>query len=431
MKKLIGIIIMILLSTVLMACANKDEPIRVEPDYMAIINNTNNTANDNQDDKKEQNKEQQNKGQDNTADKETLEVGTADRNNSDDKEFTGITSKKTYNTGNLNINFKHMAWASAIVCPDKENNILYYIDHSKGAAIYQLKDGVSTLLVDWKADSLYLWEDKLYFIRIKDDTSYSNAGDIYSFHLNTQELELVKEGLMFNLYLDDFGLYYMEVHEINGTKVSMNYQHNFADKTAEKANYLFSPAYNEYRILFQNDAIYLYNQDTDEYQLLVTGLTNIVRLRLSDHYFNYQIENTIYIINLLNGSTIEVDRDILKGFKIDEFIGYYIRDYIIFNDTLYLATDTTLMEYSILNGSWKEGVQETEDQEQIYGLFTDGESLYSLTTLEEQGHLPDNEKTFKPLSKVEIISNTNENAIRRADGSLLNPYVLAFETIGD
>lgn len=324
-----------------------------------------------------------------------------------------------------------MAWASAIVCPDKENNILYYIDHSKGAAIYQLKDGVSTLLVDCKADSLYLWEDILYFIRIKDDTSYTNAGDIYSFHLNTQELELVKEGLMFNLYLDNFGLYYMEVHEIDGTKVSMNYKHDFADNTAEKANYLFSPAYNEYRILIQNDAIYLYNQDTDEDQLLISGFTNMVCLRLSDHYFSYQIENTIYIIDLLNGGSIEVDRDILKGFKIEEFIGYYIRDYIIIKDTLYIATDTTLMEYSILDGSWKEGVQETEDKEQILRLFTDGESLYSLITLEEQGRLPINEKTFRPLSKVEIISNTNKNAIHRADGSLLNPYVLAFETIGD
>lgn len=109
MKKIIGIIIVMLLSTVLMACANNDEPIRVEPDYKAIINrnNTTNMANDNQDDKKEQNKEQQSKEQGNMADKDALEVGTADRNNSDNKPFTGITSEKTYRTGNLNTNFKY------------------------------------------------------------------------------------------------------------------------------------------------------------------------------------------------------------------------------------------------------------------------------------------------------------------------------------
>ena len=135
--------------------------------------------------------------------------------------FTGIVSDyETPKCANLSINIKHVN-RLCLICPDSENDAIYYVNYDKDNYIYQLKDGSSTLLLNMKADFLQLWNGELYFVGVNQDSSLSHIilSNIYKYNLETEELTLIWEAEITWLFLNSDGIYYTQIISIEEIKV--------------------------------------------------------------------------------------------------------------------------------------------------------------------------------------------------------------------
>lgn len=65
-----------------------------------------------------------------------------------------------------------------MVCHDANNGTTYYVNYGNDNYIYELKDGISTLLIDMEAICLQLLNNELYFVAIRIFTCNLSTGEI-------------------------------------------------------------------------------------------------------------------------------------------------------------------------------------------------------------------------------------------------------------
>ena len=300
-------------------------------------------------------------------------------------DFDGITSTKTYKTGNLNSNNKNLTFNSALICPDYENNLTYYVNYGNDNYIYQLDDGVSTLLVDKEAHSLQLWDSELYFIE-DTDSSPMHSGDIYCLNLESKELRLIQKANAFGLYIDSYGFYYNNFINDEGTSISLFL--DFNDSEPKGIDYNFLASYNEYQILYTyEEDFYLFNSETKEKTFLAPFEYATNRPMLSNEYFMFLKDSCIYTLNLLNG-----EKKIYDLYNYDSLSKYsmVIKDYCAIDNLIYANDGIRLFIINVDNGNIEEytgeytidysisGSDKTTSVFSMRDLYTDGDKIYGL-----------------------------------------------------
>lgn len=237
--------------------------------------------------------------------------------------FIGIPSDAlTPTLGNLGINLK-MSNKLVLVCPDFNNEKIYYINHGQDGFIYELDGNNSSLLLDKKAMSIQLWDNELYFI--ENDSSEDrpiNPDALYKLDLDTMELKLIHDTQVNWMIVSSAGINCnnMELSDEMGDDGHRNLTMNslffdFDNENIENSEY--------FEIAFYKD--YLYRIDrTDIYSLNGTRIfENLSRGEEIEIASNEPIfpgdsiyeDNLYYIdkdqklirINLVNGNRYEYD----------------------------------------------------------------------------------------------------------------------------
>ncbi len=341
------------------SCSNKHE-YDEEPDYTPFLtDNSYSTYGDHQNEETSSND-----SNDSTINNEAVdEVWPLDIN------FTGITSKESYPTGNLNTNYKFVAWPSAMVCPDNKNNTVYFVNYGKDNYIYQIKDGISTILIEKKAHSLQLWEDKLYFISYESSNTYQ--GDIYSYDLITKKLEVIQKGPADLLYIDNFGIFYYK-YDVNG--YFNGYVLTIEEDKSTKVDYILPISYNEFQIHGSNDGIYL-KEDNNESLLLAPLEYASNKLNVQNEHLIFVDSSHIYTMNLTNAET--------KVICLEEYKVAYIYDYVVIKDTIYISDGGSIFTIPLVGGDLKRYAVVSENINERYdinNLYSDGRNLYGITS---------------------------------------------------
>lgn len=345
------------------SCSSKHAYDDKEPDYTPFLtDNSYSTYGDNQGDNTTSNSKD-NKTTINKTDEDATEVWPLDIN------FTGITSKESYPTGNLNTNYKFVAWPSAMVCPDNKNNTVYFVNYGKDNYIYQIKDGISTILIEKKAHSLQLWEDKLYFISYESSNTYQ--GDIYSYDLITKRLEVIQKGPADLLYIDNSGIFYYKF-DVNG--YFNGYVLTIEEAKSTKVDYILPISYNEFQIHGSNDGIYL-KEDNNESLLLAPLEYASNKLNVQNEHLIFVDSSHIYTMNLTNAET--------KVICLEEYKVAYIYDYVVIKDTIYISDGGSIFTIPLVGGDLKRYAVVSENINERYdinNLYSDGRNLYGITS---------------------------------------------------
>ena len=384
MKKT-SLITLILITMVLTtSCKNNSIENQVEPDY-SHFQSSNNV--DNYLDDEELSEESDN--------------GNASENLSKKEwpyelDFDGITSNKSYKTGNLNTNFKSTSF-SALICPDYEHDLIYYVNYGKDNYIYQLDDGVSTLLVDKEAHSLQLWDNELYFIE-DEESSSRKIGSIYCLNLDTKVLRLVQDTNAENLYIDTSGLFY---YSYTDTGHFSGVLLEFENQEPKQVDYIFPTSYNEFQIHGSHEGIYIFNSHTQEKTFIAPGEYINYKPMLHNEYFMFIRGASIYTLNLLNGEKKIFN---LNEYEKMEYDVVYIFDYCGIDNKIY-ATDggscfiinmdsEEIERYMIITinfedeyTNFEDEYTNFEDKYRIDNLFTDGDKLYGLITYSDDNSM--------------------------------------------
>ncbi|NLJ96128.1 MAG: hypothetical protein GX321_03160 [Clostridiales bacterium] len=294
-------------------------------------------------------------------------------------DFKGVTSSKSYKTGNLNASIKSSGATSSLVCPDYDNDLIYYVNYGKDNYIYQLDDGISTLLVEKEAHSLQLWNNELYFI---EDTvsSPKHSGNIYCLNLESEELRLVQKANAFYIHVGIHGIYYMNLKNDDG--YVNNYYLDFDSSEPKEVDYSFLASYNEYQILHTyEDGFYLFNPNTKEKTFLAPSEYMNNCPMVSNEYFMFLHGSCIYTLNLQNG-----EKEIYDLYDYDSLSDYTLvfSDYCVIDKSIYATDEIRLyvidmekdfiekyrVDYSIDYGILGHGTDVSNFS--IQDLYTDG-----------------------------------------------------------
>lgn len=250
--------------------------------------------------------------------------------------------------GNIDANYKGFQVDSFILCPDEINNCAYFINYSEDNNIYQLKDGVCSLLIDKEAQCLQLWNNELYFIENKIvDSQVMDYGNIFSYNLNTKEIRLVVEANAFIFYINSRGIYYQDMDITNNSITG--YRLGFDKKAPIETGYYFYYSYSDYEINdSKGDTISLYNKKTGIHTDLAP-IDYFDRIRIFDKYFTFKKGTCIYILDLITGEKKIYDLNDCKQliFKMNS-----INDYIIFNNYIYASAGFAnyIMQVNLVTG---------------------------------------------------------------------------------
>lgn len=374
----------LLISILCLICSCKSEPDVYEPDYSAFkpdLKNNSFTAD-------------LSKPDDNlTVPNPTEEANIKDTKNSEESkksekqwpyelDFTGVESKIKGKTGNLVTNtnmFDHMLDKnySYLLCPDYVNGVTYYVNIDDDNYIYQLKDGVSTLLIEKEANYLQLWDNKLYFLSHNHKYEDRFTGDIYCFDLENKELKLILKDDARSLYIDSYGIYYNK-HPLK------SYRLDFGSDTPQELSYAFLFSYNEYEIQsIEDKGIFLVNRETEEKHLLIPPENMSYYVSLYSDYFTFINRTCVCMINLLTGERKIYDFNDCKNLVGDA----YIFSFVIFDDIIYASpTGPRIYRYDMTNETaefFNYPVDNINAGNHLLGLFTDGTNLY--TVMERYG----------------------------------------------
>ncbi len=134
-------------------------------------------------------------------------------------EYVPVQKTGEVRYGNLLQNFTSIT-LPGLVCPDTENDILYFTDLSDGETLCKLENGTVTEFLPVTAKSINLWDGYLYYIcdldnpvgipRNKSTKEFRIAytGDIYRCNISTGENELLIKTDAYTLIVSDNGLDY-------------------------------------------------------------------------------------------------------------------------------------------------------------------------------------------------------------------------------
>ena len=242
--------------------------------------------------------------------------------------------------GNLDVNRKpNLQLYSYLVCPDKINDCIYYINYGKDNYIYQLKDGVSSLLITKETLYLQLWENELYFVE-NANTKENKYGEIYSYNLDTNELKLILDENAGALYVDAKGIFYLNynldddpnVFNISGHRL------DYGSTTSYKTDYFVYFPFEKYEIYnYKSEDVSIYNKETGE-RTFLAPIDYRNKLRVFGEYLTFSEKTCIYVLNLKTGEKAIYDINDCASLptSVD-----YINDYIILEENIYLTSNVS------------------------------------------------------------------------------------------
>lgn len=332
--------------------------------------------------------------------------------NGDDDElggFKGIVSDvETPADDYLSINSKLNDYIR-LVCPDIENNIIYYVNYGKDDYIYQLKDGASTLVLDRKTQFIQLWEDELYFFGFTDDaTSYSN---IYKYNLTTKKVELLVETNPCWMYINSNGIYYAR-YNIEKGYIREGYRLPFGSTEPEPYKWHYFVIYKDYMVVFERvedysepGTIKLIKQDTGECVLEiqnVLGRASVYR----DNLYYISLEDKkrrLHIIKLLTGEHNICDPNNIYPEGVKDF-NYLVTDYTVCGEDIFCTVNVSseIFNYNIKNDNLV--CKRIENDSDLYtGLYTNGSKIFMIK-----------ERAYQPniRSLVELIDSDDAIEIK-------------------
>lgn len=303
--------------------------------------------------------------------------------------FQGITSDcETPVPANLGINLKQNFSAWGIVCPDPENDVIYYVNYGKDNYIYQLKGDISTLVVEKKAKDLQLFNNELYFLSDDTDSSdYTIPKGIYKYNLETKELTLVLDARAKSLYVNSNGIYYNKIDVIeseSGVKTihSIGQYLAFDSDTPKGIDTDIFLQYKEYTLVMKGDSIKLHNNITEEEikVIPIQAMEPMTSIHGDILYFTYELDNRLYSLNLKTGATAIYDLDMFNSLNPDRK-DFQISGYTVMNDELFITAGSNILYQVDINTGNTTEIYTIGNNNYTYvltQLFTSGDRLFAI-----------------------------------------------------
>lgn len=305
----------------------------------------------------------------------------------DTPDFTPITKTRDVKYGNLPCNLNTI-YMSGFICPDTENNILYFTDIGNTNHIFKKENGKITELVSQSGSYLNLWNGWLYYIcDSKNPVGYSGyvslkSGDIWRYNLETGENQLFYEGDIYSLIISDYGIdfrsgYMEKITDENGLETTTyNLDLYRIDFNGENLCKLMNGGenvvcYGENILVNHNGYKSFYNAENNTYTDILPR--NTYSHAINGDWFTY-LDGTFTEITALNLKTGEK-----RSFKSDSVP--YIYGYVWVGDTLYASMDYGIIEITS-NGAKAVRIAIEKGQSIVTAesIMTDGKYLYGLTT---------------------------------------------------
>lgn len=309
--------------------------------------------------------------------------GLEDNNIEEDDQlsvFKGLeTDTENQSEDNLSINSK-LSTDTCLICIDAENNVTYYANYGKDDFIYQLKDGISSLVLDKKTRNIKLWDGNIYFLGFTDeDKAYSN---IYRYNLTDKRLELLVETDACWLYICSEGIFYAKYIPEKGY-IREGYKLAFDSNKPEPYEWHYFRFYKGYMIVYDRvedysklGTIRIIKRATKECVLEihdVLGGVSVYQDKL--YYIDAQENNTalrkLHIVNLLTGEHDICDPNIMDR------MNYKPVDYTVYGEDIYLSVNVsnTVFKYN-KDGLFKYRLDEGGFDE-YGGLYTNGSVIFA------------------------------------------------------
>lgn len=316
-------------------------------------------------------------------------------------EYSPITITKEVKYGNLLQNMTSKI-LPGMICPDTENDILYFTNLSNGETLSKLENGVVTELLPVTAKSINLWDGYLYYIcdtenpvgipKYKKSLRMDYTGDIYRYNLATGENELLIDTNAFLLIVSEYGLDYSagqnyEIHNFIYRRVFDYYHADFnginISKTKEYPiiDDFLGIYYGQYQFEAIDGAMAFKNVETGEIKEVLSRNETCDITALVGDVLYYRPNFRNYI---LNTETESVTRGVICGlnlktgelFQSQDFS--FTTDYTIIGDNIYICTGMNFAVYE--NGKLKRYITEMHGMDDwghdFIGLYTDGQNLY-------------------------------------------------------
>lgn len=324
------------------------------------------------------------------------------RDISKDVEFVPINKTTNVCYGNLPQNFTSLT-LPGLVCPDIENDILYFTNLSDKETLCKLENGKITEVLPLTAKSINLWDGYLYYICNSNDMvgipKYNNefrvgyTGDIYRYNIETGENELLIDTDAYVLIVSDYGLDYSAgqnySYEKQAFESDIRYYHADFDGSNIEENQTYpiidnilGVYYGENKLEVIDGAVVFHNLNN-----------NIITPILSRHETcdcAAIVDNTLYYgPNLknyrLNSKDNIVSRNEVCGINLitGKIISTgdmgYMTDYAIINSNIIVCNG---LNFSVVNDSGKTSLSlelhgYNDGRHEFIALYTDGKSLYA------------------------------------------------------
>lgn len=326
------------------------------------------------------------------------------RDLSGDVEFVPIDKTTDVRYGNLLQNFTSVT-LPGLVCPDTENEILYFTNLSDRETLCKLENGEITELLPLTAKSINLWDGYLYYIcdsenmvgipgnQSTNEFRIPYTGDIYRYNIETGENELLIETDAYVLIVSDYGLDYSAGQAYSCEKVTyeqdMRYFHADFDggNITENAAYpviddFLGIYFGENKLDAADGAMVFRNLNNSTSTPILSrsetcDCTAIVGdiMYYCPNYRNYRLNSKDNIvsrsevcgINLLTGETISTGN---MGF---------MTDYAVIDNRIYVCKG---MSFCVVSDSGRtnpvlalHGLNDCTHE--FIALYTDGQTLYA------------------------------------------------------
>lgn len=245
--------------------------------------------------------------------------------------FSGIGEELIPTTkGNIQANYKKLTRESYLICPDEQRDCVYFINYNKDNYIYQLKDGVISLLVDKKTAYLQLWNNELYFIH-----NISDGDDIYGniccYNFDSKECRVYIDIIATKLFIDSDGILFGDYNPETNSFYAKRLE--FGSDTPRYEDYIICFSFENYAI--HNDemyeAVYIYNKKTGD-KAFVAPIEYYDKINVFDKYMSFTKGSCVYFLDLISGEKRIYDFNDCKdiGDPIHSIINYIIVDNILY-----------------------------------------------------------------------------------------------------
>lgn len=365
---------------VLLCCScNMDKYDVREPDYSVFEhNNADGVLNDN-------NIANTNESEDEKPDTAGSSAANMAENNDADidvfnSEFNGfILSDGDYKYGNLGINNRFNISTGILVCPDPDNDIVYFINEGADNYIYKLENGEKTLVVEMEACNLQLWENRLYYISRREGLAlnrYIYIGDLYCYDLDMSETKLVYNKDIINLYIDNDGIFFTTITmgESSNVTTLTGYRMGFDETNPQKAPYSYYLSYKNLFLINTKDGSALINKSSNEEKTLMHfGREYVCSIHEGTLY--YTKDSYVYTLNLETGegNVYDVNDCENKLFESTE-----IMDFTIINDDIYVidgGSDIYVIDMNSGNVDFR-----YVEGHLLNSIYTDGKRLFAVVS---------------------------------------------------